>query len=158
MIVISFILRFCNTVCTYSHANKACCCCCCCCCCICVKSRVFEILLYVSITCKLTGLNAKISTFSGNEKSTRCYNQNTTQNRKQFSSSPKSLLFALGTPPPPPPTAWTATIDNHTYFIANALQNNLFHIRKLHSQYITYQQSTIFFSKQSFKSHLNHKF
>ena len=29
MIVISFVLRFCNTVCTYSHANKACCCCCC---------------------------------------------------------------------------------------------------------------------------------
>ena len=26
MIVISFVLRFCNTVSTYSHANKACCC------------------------------------------------------------------------------------------------------------------------------------
>ena len=26
MIVIIFVLRFCNTVCTYSHANKACCC------------------------------------------------------------------------------------------------------------------------------------
>ena len=27
MIVISFVLRFCNTVCTYNHANKACCSC-----------------------------------------------------------------------------------------------------------------------------------